>query len=53
MNPMPVYYGSVATSAVASIFIIWRIYCEIRFRRMRVIHERVAQMLWAAAEQMG
>jgi hypothetical protein len=50
---MPAYYGSVATSAVASIFIIWRIYCEARYRRMRTMHERVAQMLWAAAEQMN
>jgi hypothetical protein len=50
---MPVYFGSVATSAVAGIFIIWRAYCEVRFRRMRLIHARVAQMLWAAAEQMG
>jgi hypothetical protein len=50
---MPVFYGSVATSAVTSIFIIWRAYCEARYRRSRIIHERVAQMLWAAAEQMS
>ncbi len=50
---MPVFFSSVATSAVASIFIIWRAYCEVSYRRSRLIHERVAQMLWAAAEQMG
>ncbi len=50
---MPVFFGSVATSAVASIFIIYRVYLETRYRRSRVMHERVAQMLWAAAEQMS
>jgi hypothetical protein len=42
---------NVAALAVAVIFYTWRGYHGVLLRRERTIRERIALLLWAAAEQ--
>jgi hypothetical protein len=42
---------NVAALGVAVIFYTWRAYHAVMLRRERTIRERIALMLWAAAEQ--
>ncbi len=46
MNPL---VTSMATLAVSTIFCLWRAYHDVQQRRQRVLRERVAYMLWMAA----
>src|SRR4051794_20403843 len=46
MNPL---VTSVATLAVSTIYIVWNNYRHFIVRRQKVLHERVAYMLWMAA----
>ena len=46
MNPMS---SSVAAMAVASIFYVWKYYFQFQVQRDRILRERVAYMLWLAA----
>jgi hypothetical protein len=48
---MQVLCGSVATLAVASIYYVWRAYFEVQLREQRQLAQRVAQLLWAMAQQ--
>ena len=43
---------NVAALAVALLYYIWRTYHQARLLRQRVLRERVAFMLWSAAERM-
>jgi uncharacterized membrane protein YccC len=40
--------GSIAALAVAVIFYVWRAWWR---RRLRTLHDRVAYMLWVAAQK--
>jgi hypothetical protein len=42
--------ANVAALAVASLFYLWRSHNEARQRRQRVLCQRVAYMLWVAAQ---
>lgn len=46
---MPILCWSTATLAIAMMFYIWRNSNEARIRRERVLRERVAYLLWSAA----
>jgi hypothetical protein len=48
---MQVFSTVVAAVSVAAIFCIWRGYADILLRRRRALRERVAYMLWVAAEE--
>jgi hypothetical protein len=48
---MPVYSLVVAAVLVAAIFSIWRGYAEFRERRQRMLRERIAYLLWVAADE--
>ena len=48
MNP---FVASVATLAVSTIFCVWRAYIQAEQRQKRQLRERVAYMLWMAANQ--
>jgi hypothetical protein len=41
----------VAALAVATIFYAYRAYLEVMTRQKRALHERVAYMLWTAAQR--
>jgi hypothetical protein len=43
--------GPLATLAVASIFYAYKAYMETRRKRQQILHERVAYMLWTAAQR--
>ena len=43
---------NVAALAVALLYYTWRAYDEARIARQRVLHERVAHMLWVIADRM-
>jgi hypothetical protein len=43
--------GNVAALAVAGIFYVWRAHVQVQARRLRVLRERVAYMLWVVAER--
>jgi hypothetical protein len=45
--------GSVAALAVASIFYVWKCYFLVVRGQERLLRERVAYMLWMAANQTG
>jgi hypothetical protein len=47
---MPLLTTIAAAVSVAAIFVIWRGYAEFMCRRQRTLRERVAYMLWMAAE---
>jgi hypothetical protein len=40
------------TLAVSAIYCIWNAYLRYRVRNVRLLHERVAQMLWVMANQI-
>ena len=48
MNPL---VPSMATLAVSTIYCLWQAYCQVQVRRQRQLRERVAYMLWVAANQ--
>ena len=48
---MQVLCGSMATLAVASIYYTWRAYFQGYAQDQRVLAGRVAQLLWALAQQ--
>ena len=48
---MPVFPTIVAAVSVAAIFSIWRGYAEVVIRRQRMLRERIAYMLWVAADE--
>ena len=48
---MPVFAMVVAAVSVAAIFSIWRGYADVLLTRRRALRERVAYMLWVAAEE--
>jgi hypothetical protein len=41
----------IAVLAIASIYYIWRAYREVKTHRAQILRERVAYMLWQAAER--
>ena len=43
---------NVAALAVALLYYTWRAYHQARLTRHRVLHERVAYMLWVMADRM-
>jgi hypothetical protein len=45
--------GSITTTAVATIYVIYRRYQEYLRRKDRTLRERVTYMLWCATEQMA
>lgn len=45
--------GPITTTAVATIYVIYRRYQEHLRRKDRTLRERVTYMLWCAAEQMA
>ncbi len=49
MQPL---YSQVALLVITMSFFVWRVYTEGRVRRDRVLRERVAYMLWVAADCM-
>lgn len=40
----------VAVLAIATIYYIWRTYREVKTHRARILRERVAYMVWQAAD---
>ncbi len=46
---MHVLCGSVATLAVASIYYTWRAYFYEQLQQTRLLHERVAYLIWVLA----
>jgi hypothetical protein len=45
-------FSSLPTLAVSVIYCVWYAYQTERLRRDRVLRERVAYMLWVAAERI-
>jgi hypothetical protein len=43
---------NVAALAVALVYYTWRAYDQARAARQRLLHERVAYMLWVVADRM-
>ncbi len=43
--------GCAPALTIMVIYGIWRCYARHELRRLRVLHERVAYMLWTVAEQ--
>jgi hypothetical protein len=43
----------IAALAIASIYYIWRTYREVKTHRDQILRERVALMLWKAADRDG
>lgn len=50
---MPVIAANVAALAVAGIFYAYRDGYLARLRRVQVVRERIAYMLWTAAHQVA
>jgi hypothetical protein len=50
MQPL---WGNMAALAVAIIFYVYRAHLQVRLRRQRVLHVRVAYMLWVMAQHVG
>jgi hypothetical protein len=48
MNPL---VTSMATLAISTIFCLWNAYRQVEQRRHRQLRERVAYMLWLAANR--
>ena len=44
--------GSITTTAVATIFVIYRRYQSHLLRKHQLLRERITYMLWCAAEQV-
>jgi len=49
VNPM---ISTLPTLLVTSIYYLWCIYHRERLRRLRVLRERVAYMLWVVADRI-
>ncbi len=47
---MHLIFGNVAALAVALIFYTWKMFIEVETRKQRLLCERVAYMLWVAAD---
>jgi hypothetical protein len=47
---MQVLCGGMAALAVASIYYTWRAYFHAYLQQDRVLHERIAYMLWIVAQ---
>jgi hypothetical protein len=41
------------TLAVASLYVIWHAYIQSRLSRLRLVHERVAFMVWVSAGHLS
>jgi hypothetical protein len=41
----------MAMLAVATIYYAWRAYAQVQMQQNKLLHERVAYLLWAIAEQ--
>jgi hypothetical protein len=50
---MPFVAMNVTALAVAGIFYLYRDGYVAHLRRTRVVHERIAYMLWTAAQQLA
>jgi hypothetical protein len=48
---MQVLSGSVPALAVATIYYVWRAYFRVQLRHQRLLHQRVAYLLWTLAGQ--
>jgi hypothetical protein len=48
---MQLLCSSMATLAVATIYYAWRAYAHLQAQQNKLLHERVAHMLWMVAEQ--
>jgi hypothetical protein len=46
-------FGTVASLAVASIYYLWKVYFQAACQRQRLLRERVAYMLWVAAQHQN
>ncbi|HWG42087.1 MAG TPA: hypothetical protein VN688_04825 [Gemmataceae bacterium] len=44
--------ANLAALAVALIYYLWRSHYQTRQRRQRILHQRVAHMLWVMAENV-
>jgi hypothetical protein len=51
IDPMQVLSGSVATLAVATIYYVWRAYFSVQLRQQRLLHQRIAYLVWTLASQ--
>jgi hypothetical protein len=49
---MQVVFSSLPTLAVSAIYCVWYAYQKERLRRDRTLRERVAYMLWVAADRV-
>lgn len=50
MQPLCSCYTALAVSAI---YLVWRTYDASRARRHETLHERVAFMLWTAANELA
>ena len=48
---MSLFYGGIGSSALATIFVIYRFYEDVMIRRMNFLRQRVAFMVWMAAQE--
>lgn len=48
---MSLFYGGIAASSIATIFLIWRAYQDFTARRVLGMRERIAYMVWMAAQE--
>jgi hypothetical protein len=49
---MQLLFYQTALAAVTALYMVWRMYDEVRGRRERIRRRRVAYMLWVIAERM-
>jgi hypothetical protein len=50
---MQVLCPGVAALAVATIYYVWRAYFQVQLRQQRLLHQRVAYLIWTLANQDG
>jgi hypothetical protein len=50
---MQLFAFSYPTLAISSIYCIWQVYLRAQLRRECVLRQRVAYMLWVAANRMA
>jgi hypothetical protein len=48
---MQVLSGGVAALAVATIYYVWRAYFSVQIRQQRLMHQRIAYLVWTLANQ--
>jgi hypothetical protein len=48
---MQLFAPGVAALAVATIYYAWRAYFHVQLRQQRLLHQRVAYLLWTLANQ--